>query len=1137
MGRSCTGVIFDSGRIDYWRASVPVEGLLNEMKETAPGPTRTLSRTVASWICLGILLIGGAFPPISSSDELRAELRADRAVLNTLFGEETLRGNAVEVCFRSKKFSAELQFQTLQRWVLPGDGHAFRIGGSIRRPEGPSPIVASQGVLPLAAYPESHWILSPARELVTVAIKLRRLEGLRTRIESTSVSTDSQRADRVTLLTLVDIAAERRSAVVDRLKARFAWQRSPLNPGAVDQAWSDLIVLWSVLENSKLADLVPEDCFGAFEGLQEHQPNIELDVLYDYLYLLRGYTRTLRSNPSQRPVPARFDVFSRFDARTHSHGRPLARFRFDGERTTKLSGHEMDHLAFRGAVSGPFEVGCEAATLPGAFSELLVQGIAASPVHGGRQIRLSGFAKDERQLILDSPLETIESASHLRVVSDGRTATHFFNGRPIHERSATASSVPWVSLRSWRRTDADLGNIHVTGSLPVIDSVHLVSDPAIDGWCSYFDTDAFAGDDQWRVISGEDQQRHLVSEKDGSSANTFHETLLYYVRPIRWDAEISYEFLYDPGSTMVHPAIGHDALLIRPERIGVHRITDGRQDRSRLRPDNFKLLSDTTTSDDRHPGLRNGWNHAAVCFEKDTLKLTLNGEVAATLQLLPGQSRTFGFFHYRDQTRAVVRNVVLTGDWPQRLPSMENQPLALPLITTLNEAADRLPDQLVHRFASGLPPEQFDVDGDETSLIQTSDGLKLTRTQKGGVRSLRLCAVVEGDFDVVASYCDLKISTAPATWHCGIGLEAVLDNVTLDQCMAYRRRDRMQGRHYVGSGQKETDRGGKTTWTGGTNWVDESTSGKLRLVRQGTTMYALHALGDSTAFRLLRTTTVNAGPVGIHGLRLFTEAGKGMSTEAVWTELFVRAERIDKLQPEDRSATLAMLNASRQQQGDHTLTLSEEAFRSDGLGLIGDTDDVDFNAGGIAVTTRGAATAENVRLVKQIDPRNDFDVQIDFDVEQLESNADSRRSGEVVLQIIFDSDTNAAEQTANQVHEASIILRQKWTGTLDIRPRIVARSRGGKTLYLPIRTLPVEMADQFRIVCHDQILYFLFRDQSSQQIVVAATYPLPHAVQSDAVCLAVIAADQCTSKVVWKTLQWSGSPSSAPARNDLETNR
>ena len=70
------------------------------------------------------------------------------------------------------------------------------------------------------------------------------------------------------------------------------------------------------------------------------------------------------------------------------------------------------------------------------------------------------------------------------------------------------------------------------------------------------------------------------------------------------------------------------------------------------------------------------WNAIKLSIDAGKATLELNGQTIYERPLEPGLSRQFGFFHYKDQTAAQARNVVLRGRWPQALTAEQMASLA-----------------------------------------------------------------------------------------------------------------------------------------------------------------------------------------------------------------------------------------------------------------------------------------------------------------------------------------------------------------------------------------------------------------------------------------------------------------------------
>jgi hypothetical protein len=72
------------------------------------------------------------------------------------------------------------------------------------------------------------------------------------------------------------------------------------------------------------------------------------------------------------------------------------------------------------------------------------------------------------------------------------------------------------------------------------------------------------------------------------------------------------------------------------------------------------------------------WNRVALKLVGDVVSLTLNDQLIYERPLEATNQRTFGFFHYADETELRVRDVNYSGQWPRTLPPVNQQELAAP---------------------------------------------------------------------------------------------------------------------------------------------------------------------------------------------------------------------------------------------------------------------------------------------------------------------------------------------------------------------------------------------------------------------------------------------------------------------------
>ena len=168
------------------------------------------------------------------------------------------------------------------------------------------------------------------------------------------------------------------------------------------------------------------------------------------------------------------------------------------------------------------------------------------------------------------------------------------------------------------------------------------------------------------VIEGE-------STGGGSSRDAGREHLpsrLDYDRALHSGESVRYEFLYEPGATMVHPAFGRVIFALEPDGVQVHGPAWGKDDWARsANPD--EPAPGHRLGPERPPFKPGTWNEVVLSLRADTITLALNGVAIYERRLDQGDVPRFGLFHFRDRTAVRVRNVILRGEWPQSLTAAQ----------------------------------------------------------------------------------------------------------------------------------------------------------------------------------------------------------------------------------------------------------------------------------------------------------------------------------------------------------------------------------------------------------------------------------------------------------------------------------
>ena len=337
----------------------------------------------------------------------------------------------------------------------------------------------------------------------------------------------------------------------------------------------------------------------------------------------------------------------------------------------------------------------------------------------------------------------------------------------------------------------------------------------------------------------------------------------------------------------------------------------------------------------------------------NVVQIALNGELIYERALEPSNQRTFGLFHFADRTEARVRNVVWRGDWPKEMPPLNRQNLASSELDFLDESSQNLAASFHHDFRDRTLLEKFDVVGEATAMAQNKSGLHTRQIDNVGIKNIRSCLQIYGDFDIEVAFQDLEILMPTPRWEAGIGVRVVLDSDTDDAVGFYRTLARNADNRRAAFYHSSRRRDGSIK-VPGEFVVEQSTSGRFRIARRGSTVYSLYAADDSTNYRLVSKREVPAVPVAVMGLQLIMKGADTVSVAATWKELHVRAEQIQGLRVTAPQPVIAKLNAQREQLVARTIDFTnpvslQSAFR------FSMTDASTFvpEASGLRITTLG----------------------------------------------------------------------------------------------------------------------------------------------------------------------------------------
>ena len=897
----------------------------------------------------------GDWPERLSADELdrlaavdkSTRSESDRNTLSYLFQEKYLGNSVIEVVRHAATLSDEERYDYLLDWVLPTKSHSsLRLAGKFSLL--PVPPLAEQQPLGVASPLEvttsdknrlqtDVQLVAPAFDLVNVAKSLGRLDDLRQRL---ALGEENNRVQ--SMQTLIAIAADDFNTASDNLESLAAALDKNNEVNLVDR-WPEMLAAWIGMRHPQTQETAQHVVEAMYDRLREGKLG-ETDVWRHHLASLAAVGRFHAEAEAfgQELVTAplqQWQAVSHVSARSRGEGFPRSRWQRLPQRVDNVVAHDRDYLYFQSPLRGNFQVECDVASKFGTReSHLAYAGTFTSPWdsrkhYGSGSLREPTFGG--AATVFDPYLTYPGDWMRYRVVvKDGRLAV-YFNGRLIREEVLPSGHDPWLGIRNhWERAGA-VRDIRISGQPAIPETIALLASD-ISVWLPYYGETIGASGFAWQLVDGE-----LTGQKRSGGLTNDNERLLHYHRPMLEDGAIEYEFFYEPGQTFVHPAMDRLVFLLEPGGARLHWATHGKYDQTGLDRANVFDEPQHRRGADQLPLVAGQWNQVALKLTGDEISILLNGELVLERELQPTNLRTFGFFHYEDQTKARVRNVVWRGDWPRKLPKLSQQELTdVSLVESLTEHGSGLPNSLEVDFRrQGLPKSILGV----RSSLGTNPGDAVQATPEGllmshdGEAAHNVGALfgISGDFDITMSYGDFK-SNVDDGGGTVVRFYLTIQNQRNDHVTIKKSQhpDRSNYIEFASSWDEQGRRG----WTND-KYADDGDSGVARFIRRGDVIYCLTAANQSSPFRLWHQFEAVPGDLAVDGFRadIYSWSGKAQAS-IVLKKLTVRAEQILEDDGERLEATLTPNNATGKARyvridlpnKTEVLSLSEVEVMSDG---------------------------------------------------------------------------------------------------------------------------------------------------------------------------------------------------------------
>ncbi len=777
---------------------------------------------------------------------------ADRRLLHDILGERFFIQDAAPLVARARQLPEQQAYDELRAWVLASPDHAnHRLYFEF---------VSSAGSA-------RQQIICPATELMSVAQQTGKLAELAAQITAIDMPSESGQRNKIGLLALLAmqrqdfVAARQGMAQLNALAAKgFPQSMSP------HERASEFVVAWQAAKH-------PELQFAAFDLSQQlllKQRDAKTkakDGKWDkWANMLGGHideAMRLSSQPtSNKPRLTQWANVPYYKPDMHKNGLRHTEWEYSPGVVDHIPGGTWGQLFFQSPLEGDFEINVQR-TMHGYREAAITYGMhSAEPRYdfkATRVVNLMHAVKDEPGKIT-IPNQGNWLADFRIVVKNNKVRT-FVNGTQIHEESFSQRPDPWLVLQAYNAGfQSSIRNLRISGNPKIPDQLDLINFASWGAWRAdmYGDSLSLDADNEsapWKKADGEIQGR--LRENVLAAPR---QSLLMYQRPMLEDGVIEFESYYIPGESEVHPAVGRTALLISTDGVKKHLLTDAQFETNGLAPGNSAPIEGAAK---KIALKQRDWNRYRLSLKGDQLTIAVNGEDVATVTLTElAAQRYFGLFRYSNKTKCRVRNLVYRGEWPKTLPAVEDQQLARASAENQFAAWPELQafdftEPISKLQAKGLEPGGAvsgitSVEGGTRLLLQNADGYaKRPR--------LHLRQPISEDCVITLDFEGFKIQKPKEGWGAYLVLRAAVDTASNPGVETSLGVDQ-NGNTNVRSVRGHKTLAGKASHES-RHWPISIAAGRLRLVRQGSTISAWFAEPNSNDFRLLETWPVGEAPI------------------------------------------------------------------------------------------------------------------------------------------------------------------------------------------------------------------------------------------------------------------------------------
>lgn len=802
-------------------------------------------------------------------------------------------------------------------------------------------------------------LVSPVFDLIAAAKEAGKLDELRFAVQAATATGEVQQRCQLSLLAMIaiakgDLAEAARS--VDTLHQQFVNQRFD----RLQDRMPETLFLWMAVEQGVLLDEALLFLTSILESqirAGKSSGPTEWNVLMIHLI---GWIRHHKLPPEQRtqhwtaaPDLKSWHPVTRKSSWTNGLGLPPGHFQASNGAVDVLAKTDDEFLLFESPLRGNYTLECFCTCFGWKEIHPQINGMWITPVWHHESVQMGELYRVAPEIPMQPKLSRVDNWLRYRVdVRDG-FCSRYINSRLISREPLPKEHDPWVAIRNPGTGTGSIRNVRITGTPVIPDSVRISelrsgawknSAPRKDadksatsesrpishltGWITWHEDPWTPETQSWKLEQDSSGTTQIVGQYHPELSGAGAERVLRYVWPLVWNSEVTYEFFCEDGKSIVHPSLGRTAFLIEHSGVAVHETTNGAWEDSHLDP-LHQSMEGNRISMASLPLKSGEWNRMVVQINGDVLRLRLNDLLIHESDVAATNDRCFGLFYYCDQSEARVRNIVLKGDWPKSVPPVAEQELRGTETDTLDIERVALPDSFEFDFTSRTEEElesEFIISDvkrqrskakplgtgnliselllqkkNDWDVFLEPDGLHM-RGEAGpkanSTSSVGPKVRIDGDFDVIAEFSDLKIKPSDN----GVAAIYLGPRIFLQEREAhllFRGIVQHPGTPLRELTQVELLRSGSKgfRYEYPAIYADECRSGRLRLARRGTKFHYLIAPMDSDNFRLLHSSDSSDIPIlnGNFLLRTscYSQGAESSEVSVVWKNVSIRAESIE----------------------------------------------------------------------------------------------------------------------------------------------------------------------------------------------------------------------------------------------------